>query len=119
VVYCFCIRTASGRRKEVAFAHLHTGSRWGATVLNTNECLRQARLDPTPWIESIETQGQESSGATYPPMRDADLALVGELLDYARSAIADAHGIPQAFAAERIQLITWMVLPMAKGGQGR
>ncbi|GAA4383888.1 hypothetical protein GCM10023088_51540 [Actinomadura verrucosospora] len=119
VVYCFSITDASGRRAGAAFAHVYAGARHGATVLDTAHCLRHARLDPTDWITSVDAAGKPPAHTDYPPMPDTHLALVGDLLDHARAAIADARGIPAALAAERIQLITWMVLPAARPARTR
>jgi hypothetical protein len=98
---------------------VYAGSqRAGHISLDTDRCLRHARIDPSTWTEKAAADGTTAAGPGHPLERH-DLELVATLLDQARVAVADEHGVPQCTAQDRVQLICWMMLKSASGTSGR
>ena len=124
VVFCFSVQGSDGRR-TAAFAHVHAGTRAGATVLDHDTCLRQARVDPTDWIRRAAAHPAGPPNLILPPlggyrpMRQADLEMAWSLLETARAAVAAEYGIAALVADERIQLITWMLFTGAPSSATR
>jgi HKD family nuclease len=109
VVFCFRIYSPNRDHHSAGFAQIYADSsrRAGHITLDTHRCLRQARIDPTRWIE--ETATRKSGKTARRALRSDEIECMSKLLDRARGAVADAHSIPEQDAENRIQLICWML----------
>ncbi|TMQ80404.1 SWF/SNF helicase family protein, partial [Actinomadura soli] len=54
VVFCFRVHSADGCSHTAGFAQIYTGPRRaGHIILDTDRCLRQARIDPGHWTRAV------------------------------------------------------------------
>ncbi|MEU6965960.1 SNF2-related protein [Streptomyces chrestomyceticus] len=109
VVYCFEVTHPGEDDRTTAFTRVLGHPRYQAITSDPARCLQEAHIDLVPWLRAARTR--PPSPAPQRHVAPSDLALVWELLDYARDEVADAHAIPRICAEDRIRLVAWMLLP--------
>ncbi|MFB4319952.1 helicase-related protein [Actinomadura sp. 21ATH] len=113
VIFCFRLPATpdgpDGRGHRAAFAQVFAGPRRaGHITLDSDRCLRHARIDLTTYLAAGRATGPRP--APTPPLQGDHIELVAALLDQARTAVAQAHGLLPDTAADHIRLVCWMLL---------